>query len=72
MGSTTALTDGSGTVTGAYEYDAFGNERAQSGATTEWAYTGEQKSRGDHLADSPRTACHDCDLPLNRRQILHD
>jgi RHS repeat-associated protein len=29
-------------VAGKYEYDAFGSVRAQTGATTEWSYTGEQ------------------------------
>jgi RHS repeat-associated protein len=29
-------------VTGTYEYDAFGAVRAQTGATTEWSFTGEQ------------------------------
>ena len=29
-------------MTGTYEYDAFGAVRAQSGATTEWSYTGEE------------------------------
>ena len=42
LGSTTGITDNSGTVTGTYEYDVFGAVRAQSGATTEWSYTGEQ------------------------------
>lgn len=42
LGSTTAITDGSGTVTGTYEYDAFGAVRAQPGAATEWFHTGEQ------------------------------
>ena len=42
LGSTTVITDGSGTVTGTYEYDAFGTVRLQTGATTEWSYTGEQ------------------------------
>jgi RHS repeat-associated protein len=42
LGSTTGITDGSGTVTGTYEYDVFGAVRAQTGATTEWSYTGEQ------------------------------
>ncbi len=27
---------------GTYEYDVFGTVRAQTGATTEWSYTGEQ------------------------------
>jgi hypothetical protein len=42
LGSTAGITDGAGTVTGMYEYDAFGAERARTGATTEWSYTGEQ------------------------------
>jgi RHS repeat-associated protein len=42
LGSTTGITDGSGTVTGTYAYDAFGAVRAQTGATTEWSFTGEQ------------------------------
>jgi RHS repeat-associated protein len=42
LGSTTEITDGSGTVTGTYAYDAFGAVRAQTGATTEWSFTGEQ------------------------------
>jgi uncharacterized protein RhaS with RHS repeats len=42
LGSTTDLSDGAGTVTGTYEYDAFGSVRAHSGADTEWTYTGEQ------------------------------
>ena len=42
LGSTTGITDGSGNVTGTYAYDAFGAVRSQTGATTEWSYTGEQ------------------------------
>jgi len=42
LGSTTGLADAAGDVTGAYTYDAFGAVRSQSGATTEWSYTGEQ------------------------------
>ena len=42
LGSTTAITDGTGSVTGAYQYDVFGAVRTQTGVTTEWNYTGEQ------------------------------
>jgi len=42
LGSTTGLTDDTGTVTGTYEYDVFGAERAHTGDGTEWSYTGEQ------------------------------
>jgi RHS repeat-associated protein len=42
LGSTTGLADGAGDVTGSYAYDAFGTVRSQSGAATEWSYTGEQ------------------------------
>ena len=42
LGSTTGLSDGAGGVTGSYAYDVVGAVRAQTGATTEWSYTGEQ------------------------------
>jgi hypothetical protein len=42
LGSTTGLADDTGAVTGSYEYDVFGAERAHSGDATEWSYTGEQ------------------------------
>lgn len=42
LGSTTGLADAAGAITGTYVYDVFGAVRAQSGATTEWSYTGEQ------------------------------
>ena len=42
LGSTTAITDRAGNVTGTYTYDAFGAVRSQSGTTTERSYTGEQ------------------------------
>lgn len=42
LGSTTGLTDGSGTVVGEYTYDVFGAVRTQTGTTTERSYTGEQ------------------------------
>lgn len=42
LGSVTGLCDGSGTVIGSYTYDVYGATRSQTGATTEWNYTGEQ------------------------------
>jgi RHS repeat-associated protein len=42
LGSTTELADGSGNVTGTYRYDVFGAPRAQTGATTEFNFAGEQ------------------------------
>jgi RHS repeat-associated protein len=43
LGSTVALTDGSGTVTATYEYDVYGDVRASSGTTsTEYRFTGQQ------------------------------
>ena len=43
LGSTVALTDGSGNVTAAYAYDAFGAIRSETGsASTPWQFTGQQ------------------------------
>jgi RHS repeat-associated protein len=42
LGSTVALVDGSGSVTGTYAYDVFGAVRSQSGTSTEFSFTGEQ------------------------------
>ena len=43
LGSTTALTNGAGSVSDTYEYDVFGNVRSQTGSSTnEFTYTGEQ------------------------------
>jgi RHS repeat-associated protein len=42
LGSTTEVADGAGNVTGTYRYDVFGAPRAQTGATTEFNFTGEQ------------------------------
>ena len=43
LGSTTDLTNGSGTVTGTYSYDVFGAVRAQTGGGANyWQFTGEQ------------------------------
>jgi len=42
LGSTTGLADDTGAVTGSYEYDVFGAERAYTGDATEWSFTGEQ------------------------------
>jgi RHS repeat-associated protein len=43
LGSTVALTDGSGNVTATYAYDAFGAVRSQTGgATNPWQFTGQQ------------------------------
>ena len=43
LGSTTALTDDTGNVTGEYAYDAFGNYRPGEGSSTnEFRYAGEQ------------------------------
>jgi RHS repeat-associated protein len=42
LGSTTELGDGAGNVTGTYRYDVFGAPRSQTGATTEFNFTGEQ------------------------------
>jgi RHS repeat-associated protein len=42
LGSTVALANGSGTVTGTYAYDVFGAVRSHTGGTTEFSFTGEQ------------------------------
>ena len=42
LGSIRVLTDGSGTVVGTQQYDAFGAGRGQSGAQLPFGYTGEQ------------------------------
>jgi RHS repeat-associated protein len=43
IGSTRALTDGSGTVTATYDYDVFGALRASTGtASTDYRFTGQQ------------------------------
>jgi RHS repeat-associated protein len=42
LGSTTALADAVGDVTGTYTYDVFGAVRSHTGDDTEWSYTGEQ------------------------------
>jgi len=42
LGSTTGISNGTGSVTGTYAYDAFGAVRSQTGVTTEWSFTGEQ------------------------------
>ncbi|MBI2908789.1 MAG: DUF2380 domain-containing protein, partial [Chloroflexi bacterium] len=43
LGSTEALTDGSGNVTATYKYDVFGAVRSSSGAgSTEYRFTGQQ------------------------------
>jgi RHS repeat-associated protein len=42
LGSTTELADGAGNLTGTYRYDVFGAPRSQTGATTEFSFTGEQ------------------------------
>ena len=48
LGSTTALTDDTGAVTDTYEYDVFGNIRAQTGSSAnEFTYTGEQVDSAD-------------------------
>jgi YD repeat-containing protein len=42
LGSTTGLTDGSGSVTDTYTYDAFGAVKAQTGSSANgWRFTGE-------------------------------
>jgi RHS repeat-associated protein len=42
LGSIRLLTDGSGTVVGTQEYDAFGATRSQTGVQLPFTYTGEQ------------------------------
>jgi RHS repeat-associated protein len=42
LGSTTALADAAGDLTGTYTYDVFGAVRSHTGDDTEWSYTGEQ------------------------------
>ncbi len=43
LGSTVGLTDDTGEVSDTYEYDAFGNVRAETGSSTnEFTYAGEQ------------------------------
>jgi RHS repeat-associated protein len=41
LGSTTGMANDTAAIVGAYEYDAFGVVRSQSGTTTDWSYTGE-------------------------------
>jgi RHS repeat-associated protein len=43
LGSTATLMNASGVITGSYTYDVFGAVRSQSGATTEFTFTGEQQ-----------------------------
>jgi len=50
LGSTTDLTNGSGTVTGAYSYDVFGAVRSQTGGGANvWQFTGEQREADSSL-----------------------
>jgi RHS repeat-associated protein len=42
LGSTATLMNAAGAITGSYQYDVFGAVRSQTGATTEFTFTGEQ------------------------------
>jgi RHS repeat-associated protein len=42
IGSTATLMNAAGNITGSYTYDVFGAVRSQTGATTEFTFTGEQ------------------------------
>jgi RHS repeat-associated protein len=42
IGSTATLMNSAGVITGSYTYDVFGAVRTQTGATTEFSFTGEQ------------------------------
>jgi RHS repeat-associated protein len=42
LGSTVALANGSGAITGTYSYDVFGAVRSHTGGSTEFGFTGEQ------------------------------
>ena len=43
LGSTTALADSGGAITGTYTYDVFGAQRSKSGTSpNEFTFTGEQ------------------------------
>jgi hypothetical protein len=43
LGSVRGLTNGSGTTTGTASYDVFGAIRSQTGATSGFGFTGEQR-----------------------------